>query len=69
MTIRMRVVEAVDKEVPYIDNMTVADALTVCGCGLAGKNVKVKVNDSKANADTVLHDGDKVLVTPRVKNG
>jgi len=60
--------EGTAKDVTHHAGMTVQDALTA-GEVMPGKDMAVKVNGKKQNMTHGLRDGDRVTVTPNIKNG
>lgn len=52
-------------EVALEDNQTVSDALRVAGISVGDR--EVRVNGAAASLDTIIEDGDIVLLTTKIK--
>lgn len=56
------------KEVDYKEGMSVGDALKAAGIKMSEK-ATISVNGKDADPETILKDGEHVVVTPKVSNG
>lgn len=71
MAVKVDVYEANSKELTYRHGMTLGQALQESGV-TSGSHVTVRVNRKKYKPhkmNHVLRDGDRVTVTPNIRNG